>query len=116
VTIREGHNRRRRTAPAVADLLRPGGAGVLVTELVSTDTSSELDRFAAYQYGVAVRRLIENGPWRWRVGAQRSYLAYGLMFCKALRRSTWASGAGRRAHRVLEAGAVRPPRALSPAR
>lgn len=89
-------------------LVRPGGCGGLVTELVSSDTFPELDGLPADRLGSAARQLIAErnfftgtnpvvltralrddpsvawvratGPWRWRIGAHRSYLAYGLIF------------------------------------
>jgi hypothetical protein len=114
LTVRTEHLR------LLLDLLRQGGCGVLVTELVSTDTFSELDQLLARQLGAAALTLIANrnfftgtnpfvlahlmasdpcvaevrltGPWRWRLGSQRSYLAYGLMFWKVpLTVSGWAS-------------------------
>jgi hypothetical protein len=102
LTVRTAHLR------ILVDVLRPGGSGVLVTELVSSDTFPELNRLPAHQLGAAARKLIDDRnfftgtnpialtrllasdphvtgvrltePWLWHLGAGRSYLAYALTF------------------------------------
>lgn len=93
----------------IADLLRPGGVGVLVVELVSTDTAPHLTRLEASALSNEMRRLIESGnfftamnpfaiwqclstdptlgfahaaltnPWLWRMTEARTYLTYALL-------------------------------------
>jgi len=98
----------------MASLLAPGGTGVLVTELISSNTCKELfqcpeDRLSElydqlieekrYFLGTNPKTLIPalledpfmasqiqdttlTAPWRWLLGPERSFLAYGVVFGK----------------------------------
>lgn len=98
----------------IADLVADGGAGILVTDLVSSDTCPQLldiqteelpglfrDLIAEQNFFTgtnplavasllmfdpalagSISRVWFRGPWRWRIGAERAYLTYALLFEK----------------------------------
>ncbi len=100
----------------LVELVRPEGCGVLVTELVSSDTFPELNEMRADRLGSAtlhliakrnfftgtnpfvLTRMVESdpkvawacvtAPWRWRIGTDRSYLAYAIVFGNSPARPT----------------------------
>ena len=98
----------------MASLLAPGGTGVLVTELISSNTCKELFQYPEDRLLELYDQLIEeqrfflgtnpktlipalledpfmasqiegtslSAPWRWLLGPERSFLAYGVVFWK----------------------------------
>lgn len=103
----------------IADLIAGGGTGILVTDVVSTDTCPQLldarpdelpgllwhliaeQNFFTGTNPLAVASFLKSdptlarsisrvefqGPWAWRIGANRGYLTYALLLEKGMGRA-----------------------------
>jgi hypothetical protein len=106
---------RRRHLRMLAELLRPGGVGVMAIDLVAQETFPNLAKAKAEDLDELMPRLLESGdhfkgieprlvesglrdagireveftrPWLWQFGRMRRFLVYGVVFRKPLAEAT----------------------------